>query len=128
MKNRKIDPATKTFQAIRIKVNNELEELRKALDHTKELLAPGARLVVISFHSLEDKIVKKFLKINCGFNENPHRHSLNVLDKVSTNKVLFNLLTKKIVKNSEDNNKINLRARSAKLRAAERVSDFADAA
>tara|TARA_B100000131_G_scaffold183502_1_gene176927 strand:+ start:982 stop:1962 length:981 start_codon:yes stop_codon:yes gene_type:complete len=126
--NKKIDPATKTFQAIRIKVNNELEEIKQALEDTKKLLAPGARLVVISFHSLEDKIVKNFLKINCGLIENPYRHSLDIYNNPSDKKIIFSLLTKKTIKSSEKNNKINPRARSAKLRAAEKNSDFADAA
>jgi len=128
IKNKKIDPATKTFQAIRIKVNNELEEIKKALEDTKDLLAPGARLVIISFHSLEDKIVKNFLKINCGLTSNPYRHSVDVFSKFSDKNTLFKLLTKKIVKNNERNNKTNPRARSAKLRAAEKISNFADAA
>ena len=127
-KNRKIDPATKTFQAFRIKVNNELEEIEKALEATKDLLAPGARLVVISFHSLEDKIIKRFLKTHCGLDANPYRHSLDAFNNFSNKNIIFNLLTKNIIKNSNEKNKINFRARSAKLRAAERIYNMADAA
>ena len=58
----KIDPATKTFQAIRIAVNGELDELKKILELSKTILKPNGRLVVVSFHSLEDKIVKDFIK------------------------------------------------------------------
>jgi len=127
-KNKKIDPATRTFQAFRIKVNNELEEIKKALEATKDLLVPGARLVVISFHSLEDKIVKSFLKKHSGLGANPYRHSLSAINNLSNKKIIFNLLTKNIIKNSDEKNKINIRARSAKLRAAERISNMADAA
>ncbi len=91
----KVHPATRTFQALRIAVNNELENLEKALPQAEELLAPGGRLVVISFHSLEDRIVKNFFK-----NSN------------------LNILTKKPIKCSEQELKINPRSRSAKLRAA----------
>lgn len=60
--NDKIDPATRTFQAIRIWVNDELEELTKALEAAERILSPGGRIVVITFHSLEDSIVKNYLK------------------------------------------------------------------
>ncbi len=111
-----IDAATKTFQAIRIEVNEELEQLKQALPLLVSLLAPGGRLAVISFHSLEDRIVKEFFNIEsrdcicppkqpictCG-----HRASLSVLT------------TKPIVADSTEL-AINPRARSAKLRAAEK--------
>lgn len=95
----KIHPATKIFQAIRIEVNNELENLEKFLCFVSELLLPTSRLIVISFHSLEDRIVKNFLKSNRE----------------------FDILTKKPVVPTSGELKDNLRARSAKLRAAERI-------
>ena len=61
-KNSKIDPATRTFQGLRIAVNDELGEVERCLESTLELLNSGGRLVVVSFHSLEDRIVKNFIK------------------------------------------------------------------
>lgn len=91
----KIHPATRTFQALRIKVNSELENIKKTLPQAVEILKPGGRIVIISFHSLEDRIVKNFLK--------------------GEKKV--EILTKKPIKaTSEEINK-NLKSRSAKLRA-----------
>jgi 16S rRNA (cytosine1402-N4)-methyltransferase len=92
-------PATKTFQALRIVVNDELNNLEKGLNQALDILKSGGRLVVISFHSLEDRIVKKFLKEN-------------------SQKGLLKILTKKPVRPSEKEIKINPRSRSAKLRAA----------
>ena len=95
----KIHPATRTFQAIRIEVNNELENLENFLRISGELLEVKSRLTVISFHSLEDRIVKNFLKNNGK----------------------FRVLTKKPVTPSCEEVKNNPRSRSAKLRAAERI-------
>jgi 16S rRNA (cytosine1402-N4)-methyltransferase len=99
---RKIHPATRTFQALRIFVNRELDDLRKLLEAAPQLLKPGGRLVVISFHSLEDRIVKDAMR-------------------ESARQGLYRLLTKKPVTPSEAEIDRNPRARSAKLRAAERV-------
>jgi 16S rRNA (cytosine1402-N4)-methyltransferase len=99
---RRIHPATKTFQALRIFVNRELEDLRALLDAAPRILKPGGRVVVISFHSLEDRIVKD------GFREGASRGYLSVL-------------TKKPVTATELESDRNPRARSAKLRAAEKV-------
>jgi len=109
--NKKIDPATKTFQAIRIAVNDELNELRKILILSKKILQSGGRLVVVSFHSLEDRIVKEFIKkeINKG-----------KIDKYSTSGkqfFSFELLTKKAVTPTAEEISKNPRSRSAKLRA-----------
>ena len=98
----KIHPATRTFQAIRIFVNRELDDLRALMDAAPEVLRPGGRLVVISFHSLEDRIVKDALR-----------------DGRSAG--IYNVLTKKPVEASEGEIDRNPRSRSAKLRAAERI-------
>jgi len=101
--DRRIHPATRTFQALRIFVNRELEDLRALLEAAPGILKPGGRMVVISFHSLEDRIVKD------AFRERERKY----MD--------FRVLTKKPVVASEEECDRNPRARSAKLRAAERV-------
>jgi 16S rRNA (cytosine1402-N4)-methyltransferase len=98
----KVHPATRTFQAIRIAVNNELDLLEQSLPIWVDLLAPGGRIAIISFHSLEDRIVKQFLA----------EHSGNRYDAV------LQLLTKQPVTGGADEIVFNPRARSAKLRAA----------
>ncbi len=102
---RRIHPATKTFQALRIFVNRELEDLQALLTAAPRILKPGGRVVVISFHSLEDRIVKD------AFRESGNK------DKY------FRVLTRKPVTASEEESDRNPRARSAKLRAAERTGD-----
>ena len=124
----KIDPATKTFQALRIKVNNELMEIEKALNDAEDLLSPGARLVVICFHSLEDKIVKNFIKTRSGLTPNPHRHSAKIYSNFNKNTPSFKSITKKVVKADNKEIQINSRSRSAKLRAAERLNKMENAA
>lgn len=101
----RIDPATRTFQALRIWVNQELEGLDRFVSNTARRLRVGARLVVITFHSLEDRIVK---------------HTLRALEKGA--EALVRVLTKKPIVASEDEVQQNPRSRSAKLRAAERVA------
>ena len=100
----RIDPATRTFQALRIWVNGELEGLDRFLDAAVQRLREGARLVVITFHSLEDRIVK---------------HTLRALER--RDEPHIRVLTKKPVVPGEVEVRSNPRARSAKLRAAERV-------
>jgi 16S rRNA (cytosine1402-N4)-methyltransferase len=111
-----IHPATRTFQALRIFVNEELDELQAALAAAERVLKPGGRLALVSFHSLEDRIVKNFLnergKISSG-----SRH-LPELAQVAPS---FRLLTKRPVTAGEAELAANPRARSAKLRAAERT-------
>ena len=101
MKHERIHPATRTFQALRIFVNRELDDLKALLEATPRVLKPGGRLVVISFHSLEDRIVKDALR--------------GGKDKY------FRLLTKKPLIASEEEIDRNPRSRSAKMRAAERM-------
>lgn len=118
--NDKIDPATRTFQAIRIWVNDELDELARGLAAAEKLLAPGGRLVAITFHSLEDSIVKEFFNERAGKEQTYSRHQpVPTKDKKQPS---LALLTKKAVKPSDDETNKNPRARSAKLRAAERTS------
>src|ERR1700761_7289830 len=102
MKGDKIHPATRTFQALRIRVNNELGEIQSLLQSAGSLLKPGGRLVLISFHSLEDRLVKD------AFRE---------AGRAGT----FDVLTKKPVVATEQESLRNPRSRSAKMRAAERV-------
>jgi 16S rRNA (cytosine1402-N4)-methyltransferase len=99
---RRIHPATRTFQALRIFVNRELDDLRDLLKATPQLLKPGGRLVIISFHSLEDRIVKDALR-------------------EGAKRGYYQLLTKKPVAANEEEIDRNPRSRSAKLRAAERI-------
>ncbi len=90
---------SKLFQAIRIEVNNELENLERVLEDTVEFLETGARIVAVSYHSLEDRIVKNFFRSN----EN------------------LKIMTKKPVEPKDEEIALNTRARSAKLRTAERI-------
>jgi 16S rRNA (cytosine1402-N4)-methyltransferase len=101
----RVHPATRTFQALRIAVNGELSQLAQALPLWAQLLAPGGRLVIISFHSLEDRIVKNFLLENAA----------NTYDSE------LELLTKKPVQATNDEIVSNPRARSAKLRACRKI-------
>ena len=112
-----IHPATRTFQALRIFVNDELGELAAALAASERILKPGGRLVVVSFHSLEDRIVKAFL-ISRGEARAGSRH----LPQVEQPQASFVTLTKRPVTADDDENARNPRARSAKLRAAERTA------
>ena len=118
-----IHPATRTFQALRIFVNEELEELQTALAAAERVLKPGGRLVVVSFHSLEDRIVKNFLSERSRTGGGS-RH----LPEVAQVPPSFQLLTRRPVVAGEDEVAHNPRARSAKLRAAERTSAPAHAA
>lgn len=98
----KINPATRVFQAIRIAVNDELNNIKKALPTAVEILAQGGRLAVISFHSLEDRIIKNFFK-----------------DQNSAGKI--KILTKKPITPGQEEIKSNPRSRSAKLRVVEKI-------
>ena len=102
----KIDPATRTFQAIRIWVNDELGELEKGIKAASEILSENGKLIVVTFHSLEDRIVKTVFKDLCE--PGPTK--------------TFSLLNKKVIKASAEEINANPRARSAKLRAIQRLS------
>lgn len=120
----KIDPATRTFQALRIYVNDELGELERALEAAELLLRPGGRLVVVAFHSLEDRIVKQFLTARSGQTARPSRH---VPDEPGARMpARFRPLTKRPLTPSDTEIHANPRARSARLRAAERLADPKD--
>lgn len=117
----KIDPATRTFQALRIAVNDELGELSRALDAAEHVLVEGGRLAVVSFHSLEDGRVKRYLKAKSGTEAKGSRHlPHSIVD--DTDSPIFTLLSRKAVKPSEQEISENPRSRSARLRVAVRCS------
>jgi 16S rRNA (cytosine1402-N4)-methyltransferase len=97
-----LHPATRTFQALRIRVNRELEEIQALLESAPKLLKPGGRLVAISFHSLEDRLVKDAMRDGAK-------------------QGIWSVLTKKPVTADEEEQRRNPRSRSAKLRAAEKL-------
>lgn len=112
-----IHPATRTFQALRIAVNDELKNLRHTLDETLDLLNGGGRMGVISFHSLEDRIVKqKFQQWQKGCTCSPRAPQC-----ICGNEKKVNILTRKPIIPSRDEVQVNPRSRSAKLRVAEKI-------
>jgi 16S rRNA (cytosine1402-N4)-methyltransferase len=113
-----LDPATRTFQALRIFVNDELGELEKGMEAAEELLAEKGRLVVVSFHSLEDRCVKKFLKEKSRTSAAVSRH---VPLNVPISDAVFKVLTPSVVTPTQEEVSKNRRASSAKLRAAEKL-------
>ncbi len=117
IKERHKHPATRSFQAIRIEVNQELEEIKQVLAQSVELLKPAGRLVVISFHSLEDRLVKRFIRQESGGKNNPGR--LPVLEKDIQQGMLKKI--GKAVRASRDELEKNPRSRSAVMRVAEKL-------
>jgi 16S rRNA (cytosine1402-N4)-methyltransferase len=112
------DPATRTFQALRIAVNDELGELVRGLTAAEQVLAPGGRLAVVSFHSLEDRAVKEFVRARAGRTPGPSRHAPPRADAEAAR---LRDLTRKPVLPSAAEIAANPRARSARLRAAEKI-------
>ena len=113
-----IDPATRTFQALRIEVNDELGELRRGLAAAERILAPGGRLAVVTFHSLEDRVVKTFMKERSGDLPSPSRHVPVAAQALAPS---FCQAVRKAIIPSAEECAVNPRARSAKLRVAERT-------
>lgn len=116
---KQIHPATRTFQALRIYVNDELGELRKGLDAAERILNPGGRLCIVTFHSLEDRIVKKFFKTRSGGDARGSRHMPQ--DNTEETNPSFEMIVKGAKKPSKNELDLNVRSRSAKLRAARRT-------
>ena len=113
-----IHPATRTFQALRIHTNDELGELERGLDAATDVLAAGGRLVVVAFHSLEDRIVKRYLAERSTTAARPSRHAP---DERRASTPLYRLLTTRPRMPADSESERNPRARSARLRAAERI-------
>jgi 16S rRNA (cytosine1402-N4)-methyltransferase len=113
-----IDPATRSYQALRIRVNDELGEITRALTAAAALLAPGGRLVVVSFHSLEDRIVKRFFAQEAGRAPSPSRHDPRGL--TARQAAQFRLMFARAARPGAAELARNPRARSARLRALQR--------
>lgn len=121
-KTGKIDSATRVFQALRIYVNDEIGALKKGLEGALNLLDPGGRLVVVTFHSLEDRIVKEFFNVGAGKLQNTYsRYIPHAFEKERL--PLLSILTSKALHPQESEILQNPRARSAKLRAALRTQN-----
>jgi len=117
-----IHGATRSFQALRISVNNELGEIERALGQAMQLLAPGGRLVIVSFHSLEDRLVKRAFQKASGRTPNTSRHDPSMLmaPRVAAP---FHLLTPRSIRPGAAETAANPRARSAHLRALQRLPE-----
>ncbi|WP_208995004.1 16S rRNA (cytosine(1402)-N(4))-methyltransferase RsmH [Roseibium hamelinense] len=118
-KKAQIHPATRTFQALRIYVNGELHQAAKALEGAERILKPGGRLVLVSFHSLEDRIVKRFFADRTKTRGGGSRH----MPEEDVPPPTFEPLTRKAVEADEEETRFNPRARSARLRAGRRTSE-----
>jgi 16S rRNA (cytosine1402-N4)-methyltransferase len=116
--SRRIHPATRTFQALRIAVNRELDSLKQFLGDIIHWLAPGGRLVIVAFHSLEDRMVKEHFKMWARSCRCPRN-----VPTCTCEGPLVRLLTKRTLKPSEHEVAHNPRARSARLRAIEKLPE-----
>ena len=117
-----LDRATRSFQALRIAVNDELDEVERGLQAGARLLAPGGRLVVVAFHSLEDRIVKRFMARSAGRGAGASRHDPASFGRDLDPAAGFRLLTPRALRPSDRETDANPRARSARLRAIERLA------
>jgi 16S rRNA (cytosine1402-N4)-methyltransferase len=125
-KKDRIDPATRTFQALRIAVNDELGEIDRGLAAAERILAPGGRMAIVSFHSLEDRRVKQFLRDRAGRNPKGSRHLPEIAVSAAPT---LRLIAPGGIEAGETEVARNPRARSARLRVAERTdADLEDAA
>jgi len=116
-RSRRIHPATRTFQAVRIAVNDELTALEEALPQCLELLRPGGRLTVIAFHSLEDRIVKRFMRQESKERlDPPDRNS-----RTREHSAKVRLIHRRPIRATQEEQESNPRSRSARLRTAERI-------
>jgi 16S rRNA (cytosine1402-N4)-methyltransferase len=115
-----LDPATRSFQALRLRVNDELGEIERALRGAVDLLGDGGRLVVVAFHSLEDRLVKQFMTEATGRAPAPSRHDPRGLTPRAAAE--FRLLTPRALRPQGSETDANPRARSARLRAMQRVA------
>jgi 16S rRNA (cytosine1402-N4)-methyltransferase len=113
-RKRRIHPATRTFQALRIAVNDELDALERGLSQAVRILAPEGKLVVISFHSLEDRIVKHFIRDESSECNCPPKHPICTCGA----KPSLKIITRKPIRPTDTEIEANRRARSARLRVA----------
>lgn len=119
---KKIHPATRIFQALRIEVNQELEELKDAIDSSLKLLNVGGRLVIVSFHSLEDRIVKeKFIEV-AGKRKHVNKYAKQEAVVSTDGNPVYQNLTSRVLVPSDGEVKENVRSRSAKMRIIERIA------
>jgi len=119
----KIDPATKTFQAIRIWVNDEMEEIERFLSHAASMLTIGGRIVVVTFHSLEDKIAKEYFSSHSAKKvaKSKYAHLSPLHSKTTEDSSIYKILHKKPIITSDAEIRRNPRSRSAKLRSAIKI-------
>ncbi|PHK95649.1 16S rRNA (cytosine(1402)-N(4))-methyltransferase [Pseudoroseomonas rhizosphaerae] len=117
-----IDSATRSFQALRLKVNDELGEVERGLAAAARLLAPGGRLVVVAFHSLEDRLVKRFMQAAAGRAPGASRHMPAAMQAPAA-RAAFRLVVNNAQRPGEAETSANPRARSARLRALEKLEE-----